>query len=651
MWLLTGPVGSGKTSIIEGLTWGPWGESRAPTLDELIRDGTEQCSVQIDVEVDGVPLTITRSKARGRDATLSLAVDGKPIGNGLGTAPTSRETQGEVQKRIGVSYAALCAGPFALQNTKNLMDAAPRDRKNLLMDLLLDQSQWAEWAEMFKTRAATAKAVLNEGAVQLSRLTAVDLDERMTEARARVALMEGAVADHEAEAERLSGEWRALSEKLGEAKARAARAIEVARQLEEARRQWTSAKEKHTAAEAAVQSALTILQSLTEMPFEIVSEGHVAAAIEEAANLRAEHLALSTRKSHAQSLLAAAQQVKPIACPNCGEVFSPGVDQDAVTAAENELGLVGAVIGEAQSRALAADQAAKKLRSDRLTWLDWDRRRVDAQSAIDRARASEAEALAALPALAENGKRLLAESKELAGEAEALTAIEAQSADVGHRRDVAKSNADAARVTKREADLAVGAITRDIETRDRLAAESEGLRVEVETYSRLAQACGRDGVPTMMLESALGRIEEYANDVLGRMPGDFSVRLVTQKATQKGTASDTLDIVVDPGTGTPRSYAMLSGGQQFRVDLAVRMAITSVLSGHHIGTLVVDESFDRWQDEEGRRAVLDTLASIAPEFQRILVITHHPDVIESLERLGARRIELSQDVEGVAHAT
>ena len=78
----------------------------------------------------------------------------------------------------------------------------------------------------------------------------------------------------------------------------------------------------------------------------------------------------------------------------------------------------------------------------------------------------------------------------------------------------------------------------------------------------------------------------------------------------------------------PRSYEKYSGGEAFRVNLALRIALSKVLAqriGAPLPTLFIDEGFST-QDAVGRERILEVIQSIAQDFQRILVITHMDEV-------------------------
>jgi hypothetical protein len=78
------------------------------------------------------------------------------------------------------------------------------------------------------------------------------------------------------------------------------------------------------------------------------------------------------------------------------------------------------------------------------------------------------------------------------------------------------------------------------------------------------------------------------------------VKFETQKPTKKGTVQETLDIAIADELGT-RNYEMYSGGEAFRINFAVRIALSRWLAGRAgapLPTLIIDEGFGT-QDSTG----------------------------------------------------
>ena len=114
-------------------------------------------------------------------------------------------------------------------------------------------------------------------------------------------------------------------------------------------------------------------------------------------------------------------------------------------------------------------------------------------------------------------------------------------------------------------------------------AQAEALRStltgEASAYTELALAFGKGGVQALLMEAAIPRMEDEANDLLRRMTdGRMTLKLETQKERRSGgDAVETLEIVIADELGS-RAYEMFSGGERFRIDFAVRIALSKVLA-------------------------------------------------------------------------
>lgn len=163
-------------------------------------------------------------------------------------------------------------------------------------------------------------------------------------------------------------------------------------------------------------------------------------------------------------------------------------------------------------------------------------------------------------------------------------------------------------------------------------------------YQELAVAFGKKGIQAMIIESAIPEIEDEANDLLSRMTeGRMHVKFETQHDTKKGDTIETLDIRISDGIGT-RNYELYSGGESFRANFAIRIALSKLLArraGARLQTLVIDEGFGT-QDDQGRDRLVEAINSIQDEFEKVLVVTH----IQELKDAFPVRIDISKTLEG-----
>ena len=169
--------------------------------------------------------------------------------------------------------------------------------------------------------------------------------------------------------------------------------------------------------------------------------------------------------------------------------------------------------------------------------------------------------------------------------------------------------------------------TRRDELSDRLAGQKERRGI----YEELASAFGKNGIPAMLIETAIPEIEEEANALLWQMSGGrMSVRITTQREKVTGGTIETLDFLVADDLGQ-RPYDTFSGGEAFRVNFALRVALSQLLArraGAQLRALFLDEGFGT-QDEEGRTRLVEAITAVKDRFDLILVITHIEELRDS----------------------
>lgn len=158
--------------------------------------------------------------------------------------------------------------------------------------------------------------------------------------------------------------------------------------------------------------------------------------------------------------------------------------------------------------------------------------------------------------------------------------------------------------------------------------EATAYQQTIAYYNELQLAFSKNGVPAMMIESAIPELEAIANDLLARMTdGRMHLRLKTQRETQAGNQRETLEIDIADELGT-RPYELYSGGEAFRINFALRVALSKLLArraGAQLQTLFIDEGFGT-QDDNGRQKLVEAITAIQDDFRLILVITHLEDL-------------------------
>jgi exonuclease SbcC len=216
----------------------------------------------------------------------------------------------------------------------------------------------------------------------------------------------------------------------------------------------------------------------------------------------------------------------------------------------------------------------------------------------------------------------------------------------------ASADLDRAIAESRDATVALGVAQQRLEHCRALDAQRGGKIAEATRaaeertiFDELAVAFGKKGIQAMIIEGAIPEIEQEANELLGRLTdGGLSLSFETQREAKSGdSVIETLDIKISDEFGT-RDYEMYSGGEAFRINFAIRIALSKLLAhraGAQLQLLVVDEGFGT-QDAAGRERLVEAIATVSADFEKILVVTH----IQELKDAFPVRIDVVKGPEG-----
>ncbi len=188
-------------------------------------------------------------------------------------------------------------------------------------------------------------------------------------------------------------------------------------------------------------------------------------------------------------------------------------------------------------------------------------------------------------------------------------------------------------------------ITQAEADRQERKSELKTLKEKQMIYNHLATAFGKKGVQALIIENSLPELENEANSLLSRISeNSMCVRFDTLRAAKStGNSIETLDIRIADDAGD-RVYELFSGGEAFRINFAIRIALSRLLvnrNGSPLQTLILDEGFGS-QDTRGREKLVQVLESVKDDFAKVLVITHIDEIKNSFNQ----RVEITKDESG-----
>lgn len=267
------------------------------------------------------------------------------------------------------------------------------------------------------------------------------------------------------------------------------------------------------------------------------------------------------------------------------------------------------------------------------------------------------EALANLPQIRERlqtSRQMLANRRdEIEAATERISTLEQDLETLPSLRDALKeavASRNSLEDTLRKAEVDQGVLEDRIANCDKLAAEIAALEQEhrrladeKSVYDELTAAFGKNGIQALVIESAIPQLQDDANEILSRVTEH---RMHLRLELDEGT-SERLEIRIADELGT-RDYQTFSGGEAFRINFALRIALSKLLarrSGAPLPVLFIDEGFGS-QDRSGQERLTEAIQSIQDEFEKIIVITH----INQLKEAFPVRIEVTKTENGSSFA-
>jgi exonuclease SbcC len=662
---LAGPNGAGKSSLLDAMTWALWGKARTNTADELIHQGETEMRVSLVFDQEGNRYRVLRQRKAGKRGAslLDLQVWDRPTESWRSLSEAGiRETQARIDALLRLDYDTFVNSALLVQGRADeFTTKTPAERKQVL-GRILGLERWETYEQRAREKGGETRAAMQrlEGRIAEIESELARRDERQQEMAAAESAAEHAAA-------LLAGaesEWNSLEQTRTEL-------IGLQREIDDLTRRITTAERED--AEAEVERKKAIAQadrgSLEKAKAEVVEQANVLATIqteaegvarrqaelrEEAATLRGLNQTLVPEtepiKRRVETLQAATEPV----CPTCGQTLTDDHRHRLIQELETDVAQRREMyrVNQARIRELETEiQGLERDQTERQT-------RLAQRGGLEKRLGELEKALAQAGEAAERAATLEARQKRWREEAERdrerRRTLERQASEAEGRLKAAavtQADLDRLRKEKRLADERVGGARQQLaaldsyeEQRKARLAERQELAETLSQFEDLRTAFSKRGVPAMIIETVVPDLERAANELLTRMSeGRMNVRIETQRSLQTGELREALDILISDELGT-RPYELYSGGEAFRINFAVRVALSRLLArraGAQLRCLFMDEGFGT-QDERGREHLVAAITSIQDDFDRILVITH----IDSLKEAFPARLEVRKTPDG-----
>ena len=136
---LTGDNGHGKSTLLDAITWALWGETRAKSLDDVVRLGQDEAEVEFIFDLESERYRVLRKRSlKTRQSALELQGFDQATQRYRPLSGASiRETEAKIVQLLHMNYDTFINSVFVLQGRADeFTTRRPGERKRILADIL-----------------------------------------------------------------------------------------------------------------------------------------------------------------------------------------------------------------------------------------------------------------------------------------------------------------------------------------------------------------------------------------------------------------------------------------------------------------------------------------------------------------------------------
>lgn len=648
--------GSGKSAIFEGILWGLFSKARSATVDDVVMWGELKCEVEFIFIHESVKYKIIRTRDRSlSDTTVSFYREGED-GTWIDlSGSTSRLTNAEILKKIKFDFNTFVNSVYFGQNDiSKFTDANPSDKKTILKSII-DISKWDEYEAAAKTKYRG----LNDELKVLSKLCE-GFEDLQIEVQNHGRIYSRLKRDinkktdekktFELKFEKLTSEYNKLKKNLDTDQWD--RIVDELAVLNKQQGDF----EKHTS--SAKKELEKYREEILSYESQITNGALAADAImvidvddEELEELNGQFV------THKASVHSAEQNIKRLGkinivegkCFACGQEVCDELHEELVTKHIDEVNKHKKVEIFSNNK---INEIAGKIENLQILILNKKKRdailskvsnlKTELKYMKEHFEKVESDYELSCKALSQTKEKIslsnqILESlknddfKEMKRDIETIKGkkTELEKELENDNREFGIYTEKLANGKKRLAEMA--------KSKDEYAVK----HAEVDRIQKLAKMFGKNGIQTILLNSVIEDLEKTANRLLSTICSEpIAIFLETQRVGSDGVSVvDTLDLKVNKD-GVNQNFKSLSGGEAFRVSLALRIALSEISSRHGgaaLEFLLLDE-INSPLDKFGTEVLFVNIIRSLEKKYKIMVITHD----ESLKEKFADIIDVSK---------
>ncbi len=655
---LAGENGVGKSSILEAISWALWGKSRAGSDDDLINLRADEMWVEFVFQAENNTYKLIRKrsrKKRGHSELYLYSYNKKTSGFYSISEDKIADTQQKIEKLLKVPYRVFTNSAYLRQGKADeFTTKTAAERKEILAEILdlklyNELSKKAkEQAKIVKTKTESLKIQIQDLEEQISEKPQTKNDflklkkqimaliEKTKKTESIVQKLQSKIVKKQVLDQEREGLTTDLTEIIREGKELKTEALENLTEIEDIN-QTLKQKNKILTNFKKLQDLQKAEEKFTKKQIQVLE------LVKDRATIEADKNKIETQISKISKISK---------CPTCLRKMSKTEADGIISNLKKEL---------KQTLLMKLDKINNKIKKigydetkhqrikegiEKLKVSESEKNKLDRDEAVLKEKLRAKEKLA---------KQIQTKKKEYLEKSSRLKKVEKEikvfipfEEKLEFKKEDLENLQNQSTELREELGILNQKLTQISESENRIVEklkQAQKTEKDTDIFLELADIFSKKGIQARILETAIPEIENQANIILDKLTqGTMQIALVTQR--KKKTSEDlieTLDIQIKDQLGT-RKYEMFSGGEAFRINFALRIALSRFLaqrSGAKLQFLAIDEGFGT-QDETGRRQLVEAINNISKDFEKILVITHIQELKDSFET----RIDVTKDEKG-----
>jgi exonuclease SbcC len=643
--------GSGKSAIFESILWCLFNKSRASMMDDVIHWGENKCSVTFDFIHESKTYRVKRTRLRSTSTStvdfFALDEQGKWVSL---SGSTSGDTNDKICSTIKLDYKTFVNSAYFRQNDISEFATSEASRKKEILKSIVDISKWDSYEKDSKKKLKEAQ---NDLIVTQTKIDS--LNEEIKELSPFHSKMEGLetlIRDKNSEQSSLQAEVEALSERYLKEKSLidtdswdriTAEIVSLksnGKDLKVKYDRYISILDEKTNSKNKIESEISDVEKNISL---INIDPDLESKVEK---VKAEVYEYSSILKSSKEKLKELEKIsiREEECYTCHQKVSPEDFSRIKSEHDQKIQFLKDKRENAENRVTYLEKSMEDLSKQMK-----DKKKVDAYNANLPILTFKVQSIRSDIEQIQKDKdelyeKLIGIKNKISEDETILSSLKNENFQMLNSK-LKKRKEDLSEISSfiLNSSIELGKLREKTSTltlkKEALSSEQKNLAKKqdrVAVFEKMTKMFGKNGIQTILLDVVISDLEKKSNEILQSISSDsFVICLETQRAGSDGVSVvETLDLNVKKD-GSLCNFYSLSGGEQFRIALALRIALSEMASNHggsSLEFLLLDE-INSPLDKSGVETLFVNVIKSLESKYKILVITHDESLKERFDNI------------------